>query len=138
MFVLGEPATLQRADVDTGEVEVLAESIGRSLQRIPGSDDVSFVQRHEDGSATIMRLRPGSPDAEPLIEAVGDGDFHTWAPDGTLLMGHESRVYGWSPVSGTGWQAIGDFSDLGISITRLAVSPDGSQIAMVGEIVLGL
>lgn len=135
MFVLGEPATLQRADIESGSVEVIAEDIGRSIQRIPDSNDVSFVQRHDDGTATIMRLRPGRSAPEALIESVEGGDFHAWAPDGTLLMAHESQVYAWTAGGDRGWVSIADFSHLRISITRLAVSADGSKIALVGEVV---
>jgi len=135
MFVLGEPATLQRADTESGTVEVIAEDIGRSIQKIPDSNDVSFVQRHADGTATIMRLRPGRSAPEALIESVEGGDFHAWAPDGTLLMAHESTVYAWNADDDRGWVAIADFSPLRLSITRLAVSADGSKIALVGEVV---
>ena len=136
MFVLGDPATLQRANTESGAVEAIAEDIGRSIQRIPESNDVSFVQRRGDGMATIMRLRPGSFEPEPIVAAVEGGDFHAWAPDGTLLMAHVSVIYAWTPGSDAGWQPIADFSRFRITITRLAVSPDGSQIAIVGEVVL--
>ena len=70
-----------------------------------------------------------------LIPVEG-GDFHAWAPDGTLLMAHESIVYAWTPGVTDDWTPVADFSNLFLQITRLAVSPDGSQIAMVGEVVL--
>lgn len=134
MFVLGSPATLQRGDTRTGRVVVLAEDIGRSIQKIPGSFDVSYVQRHEGGGSTIMRLQGDGSAAVPIIEGVEGGDFHAWAPDGTLLMAHESIVYAWSNGSADGWEAIADFSALHLVLSRLAVSPDGSQIAMVAEL----
>lgn len=136
MFVLGSPATLQRGNVRTGVVEVLAEDIGRSIQRIPDSNDVSFVQRNPDGSSTIMRLRAGAPDAEPIIDAIEGSEYHAWAPDGTLITSSGSLVYGWTEGVTPDWTPIGDFSSRFLTITRLAVSPDGSQIAMVGEVVL--
>ena len=133
LFVLGDPATLQRADVRTGKTEVLAENIGRSIQQIPGSNDVSYAQVHEDGTSTIMRLPSGSASPEPIAEAVIGGVFHAWAPDGLLLMASGSAVYAWSVISNE-WSPIADFSHLNISVSRLAVSPDGARIAMVAEI----
>ena len=133
LFVLGDPATLQRADVPTGQTEVITRNIGRSIQRIPGSDDVSYAQVHEDGTATIMRLPSERTSPEPIAEAVSGGDFHAWAPNGSLLMASGSVVYAWS-LSLDEWMPIADFSDLNISISRLAISPDGTQIAMVAEI----
>ena len=133
MFVLGSPPTLQRGDTRTGRAEVLAENIGRSIQPIPNSFDVSYVQGHEDGSTTIMRLPGDGSAAEELIEGVEGGDFHAWAPDGTLLMANEAVVYAWSVGAEAGWEPVADFSDLHIQISRLAVSQDGSQIAIVAE-----
>jgi len=133
MFVLGRPATLQRGDIRTGRTEVLAERIGRSILRIPASNDVSYVQMHEDGSSTIMRLPADGSAAMPIADGIEGGEFHAWAPDGTLLMAHEAVVYAWLGEDGAGWSPIADFEAAHISISRLAVSPDGSQIAIVGE-----
>jgi WD40 repeat protein len=134
VYVLGEPATLRRVDVQSGRAEAVAEDVGRSIQSIPGTHDVSYVQRHPDGSSTIMRLPQGRGAPEPLTAGVEGGDFHTWAPDGTLLMAHEATVYAWTPGVDSGWVAIADFSRLRLTVTRLAVSPNSAQIALVGEV----
>lgn len=133
LFVLGEPPTLQVADLSTGRGRVIAEDIGRSIQSIPGTADVSYVQRHADGTSTIMRLPGDGGDPEPIIETVEGGDFHAWAPDGTLLMASGAVVYAAVAADPREWSPVADFERLGISITRLAVSPDASQIAMVAE-----
>ncbi len=133
MFVLGDPPTLQVGDLRTGGARVVTEDIGRSIQLIPGTFDVSYVQRHDDGTSTIMRL-PGDGGApQPIIESVSGGDFHAWAPDGTLLMADGPVVYGAAPGAERAWTPIADFSHLDIVISRLAVSPDASQIALVAE-----
>jgi hypothetical protein len=132
MFVLGSPATLQRANLPTGAIEVLASDIGRSMHRIPGGNDVSYVQRHEDGTSTIMRLPANGGAAVPIIDALSGGDFHGWAPNGTLLMADGSVLYGLAP-GGDAWTAIADWSSQRLTLTRLAVSPDATQIAVVAE-----
>ena len=136
LFVLGEPATLVVADASSGATNVVAEDIGRSIQPIPGSSDVSFVQRAADGATTITRLTPATGATQPLIEGVEGGDFHAWAPNGTLLMANGSSLFAWRPGSEAGWQPVADFARLGLSITRLAVRPDGAQIALVAEITM--
>ena len=133
LFVLGSPATLQVADVVSGDARTVAEDVGRSIQPIPGSSHVSYVQRSEDGSSTIMRLDPAAGTSEPLIDAVAGGDFHAWTPSGTLLMGHEHKLFAWAPGSGADWTEVANFSGARITVSRLAVSPDGTQIAIVGE-----
>ena len=83
-----------------------------------------------------IKAAAGEPERtppEPVVEAVSGGDFHAWAPNGALLMASGSVVYAWS-VTSNEWTPIADFSHLNISISRLAISPDGAQIAMVAEI----
>ena len=132
MFVLGSPATLRMGNVNTGAVETIAESVGRSIHLIPGSDDLSFVQRHEDGSSTIMRLDPMTGTVESIVDAVDGGDFHAWTPAGVLLQGNETKLFAWTADS-DGWQEVADFADQRIAISRLAVSPTGGHITIVGE-----
>ncbi|MDX1494698.1 MAG: hypothetical protein R3253_11590, partial [Longimicrobiales bacterium] len=109
LFVLGDPPTLRLADLRTGRAEVITEDIGRSIQRIPGTFDVSYVQRYGDGTTTIMRL-PGDGGApEAIIEGVGGGDFHAWAPDGTLLMAEGAVVYAAPPGPTRSWTPVADF-----------------------------
>lgn len=131
LYVLGEPPSLVVARIGDGPPRKVAEDIGRSLRSIPGGDDISFVQRLADGSTEIRRLQVASGTSERLVHGVEGGDFHAWTPDGVLLQAHEASVYAWRP--GGDWVRIADLSDLGIRISRIAVSPDGSRIALVGE-----
>ena len=134
LYVLGEPATLRVAELtDRGRPGVVAERIGRSVQPIPGSQDVSFIQLDAGGAATVMRLDPSSGDVTVLVTAVEGGDDHAWTPNGTLLMSREGKIVSWRPGSAAGWQEVADLSGEGVLVTRLAVSPDGTQIALVVE-----
>lgn len=132
LYVLGEPPTLETARLGQGATGTPATDIGRGMARIPGSNDVSFVARHPDGGTEIRRLRVATGATELLVEGVEGGDFHAWTPDGTLLQAHEARVYAWRPGA-AGWREIADLTALGIRVTRMAVSPDGTRIALVGE-----
>ena len=138
MFVLGDPAlgdpaTLQIWNEDLGMLPIAAQDVGRSIQPIPDSGDVSYVQRHEDGTSSIMRLRPHEGESELLIATLAGGDFHAWTPDGVLLMGEGSSLLAWKPGSGSEWTEVANFGDIGMTISRLAVSPDGAHIAIVAE-----
>lgn len=141
MFVLGSPPTLQRGDVRTGRATTITADITRSIHRIPNTFDASFQQVHEDGSSTIMRL-PGDGGAPtPIIDALDGSQDHAWGPDGTLFQAQGSVLYAATPRPGSSmpgpdatWVSIADFTDLRLVLTRLAVSPDGSQIALVAEL----
>ncbi|MEM7415246.1 MAG: hypothetical protein AAF389_07105 [Gemmatimonadota bacterium] len=140
MFVLGSPPTLQRGSTAGGETVVITENIGRSIHVVPGTTDVSYVQRHDDGSSDIMRIDGADPDASPEVyaPAVADGDFHAWTPDGTLLMADGAWLYAFDPEGDGEWLEVADFSELNISMSRLAVHPMGHQIAIVAEASLDI
>jgi hypothetical protein len=145
LFVLGQPATLQLADTRTGTAATLATDIGRSLQRIPvpgrtaaGTAAISFVQRERtrDGvSLVIKELNPSTRAISVLTPAVAgstEADC-AWTPDGTLLMVKGTTLYGWRRGQ-SGWKEVTSLERLSLSgVTRLAVSPQGDYLALVGR-----
>ncbi|MDX1546708.1 MAG: hypothetical protein R3247_06960, partial [Rhodothermales bacterium] len=132
LFVLGDPPTLQLADTRTGRADTLARNIGRSLHRVPGSQRISFVQK--GGAAwTIRTLDPATGALETVTETLPEREDYAWTPDGRLLMADGAVLYEWTPES-EGWRVLVDFTAAGITnLTRLAVSPDGTRLALVAD-----
>ncbi|GMR12575.1 MAG: hypothetical protein BMS9Abin29_0765 [Gemmatimonadota bacterium] len=133
LFVLGDPTTLRLADLRTGRVEIVAENVGRSIHKIPTRNAFSFTQRVSDDEAWITELDPITKETTRLVRTLSGGDFHAWTPDGTLLMADGGSIYQWKPELAKGWQLIADLESTGLEFSRLAVSPDGTKIAMVGR-----
>lgn len=141
LYVLGEPSSLRLADLRTGRAVTMARNIGRSIQPVPGASAVTFVQyvaegaegaERAEGEAWITRLELPDRETRRLVRAASGAEDHAWTPEGVLLMGQGSRLFRWAGSGG--WSELTDLSDAGISgITRLAVSPDGSRIALVAE-----
>ncbi len=131
LFVLGDPATLQLARKGPGEGRVKASDIGRSLHAIPNRRAVSFVQWKEDGRGVISELEVDTGEVRALAPVLEGNEFHAWTPGGILLSGQGSALFRWA--EGEGWREITDLSALGLGgISRLAVSPEGDRIAVVG------
>jgi hypothetical protein len=141
LYVLGSPATLQLADVESGKAEVIASGIGRSLQRIPGRNTISFVVREPAPAAgsspmlTIRELDPKTRQTTTLVRAVAgatEADC-VWTPDGMLLMAQAGVLYGWRRGDAD-WTRVADLEALGLRrVSRLAVSPAGDRIAFVTQ-----
>jgi hypothetical protein len=134
LFVLGQPATLQIADVKTGKAEIAADNIGRALHRIPGTRLASYVRRDPAGDYWIMQIDPATKASQPLIKAVdGSSDRdNAWMPDGkTILMTAGSKVFSWTRGEAA-WKEVFDGAphQLG-TMTRLSVSPKGDAVAIV-------
>ncbi len=136
LFVLGQPATLQLADTRSDTSEIVARGIGRSLQRIPGGQTISFGEpAGADATATltVRELDPKTRRVTPLVDAVAgakEADC-AWTPDGMLLMAEKDVLYGWRRGDST-WRRVADLAALGLhGVSRLAVSPTGDRIAIV-------
>ena len=131
MFVLGRPNALVLGDLRSGKMDTLARSIGRSLTRLPNADGFAFVQI-ADSSTMLKGMDPArlrTWDIAPLPRGTQD---IAWLSDGSIIAGAGSRLIIWRKGA-TAWADVADLSGEGITeITRLAVSPDGKWIALVG------
>ncbi len=129
IFVLGSPATFQIADTRTGEGEIIASNIGRSIHKIPGRNAISFT--HRTPELWIKQIDLETKDVKPIVELL-ESEFYAWMPDGSIITGHGSKLMRWIATENSGWQEVADFSDYGIEgISRLAVSPTGDALAIV-------
>lgn len=130
LFVLGDPITLQAARRGAGEGKVLAENVGRSLHRVPQSSAVSFVHKQSDDRWVIRQIDLATGEAKDVIATLPGREDFAWSPSGELWMGDGGALYVARPGSRQGFRQVADFAALGIQeITRIAVRPDGKQLA---------
>lgn len=137
LFVLGRPNTLVRADTKTGKTTTISNSIGRSLHKIPGEHAVSFVSKKDTARWVIQRYDGNTGKITDLAETLKGSEDYVWLPGSkaeVLLMAQGSRLFVRFLRQHNEWKEIADCSSAGIrSITRLAVSPDGSKVVFVAE-----
>ena len=132
VFVLGSPATLRRALPARGTAEIVARDVGRTLLLVPGKHRVSYVQRDSSGG-WIRSLDPASGSSEALAPLPEGTEFYAWTPEGELLSTRGNALLRFDPKARQ-WETLAQFSEPGLrKITRLAVSPRGDRIALVGE-----
>jgi len=133
LFVLGSPSTLQIASLETGQARIVARDIGRSLHQAPDGREVSFVQWDEEGGGVITLLDPASGETRAMAPLLEGNEYYAWTPWGDLLMGRGSSVYRWVSAQAGRWEEMADLTAGGVTgISRIAVSPDGDRIAVVG------
>lgn len=134
LFILGEPHTLVGLDFRTGENRELLRSVGRSLHPVPGRSRVSAVHKASEDEWNIVELDLAGGDAVVLAPALAPAEDFAWTPDGSLLMGRGSKLFLRRPGEMQDWVEIADLAEFGLSqITRIAVSPGGDRIALVGQ-----
>ena len=130
-YVIGDPSMLELINVRSGERKSLAGDIGRTIQRVPGRNAISFVQNAGDQRwICIYDFDTGK--AELLVKAPDQNEFYTWTPAGALISAEGSVLFVWDGVTRGGWKQIADLSAAGVrEISRLAASPDGTRLVIV-------
>ena len=136
LFILGaagKPNTLQIVDIRTGKSEVIVENPGRIIRRIPNQSNFSFVHKvandHWEIKAFDFRVHTSSS----LIATLPGVEDYAWLPDGKLLMAKDSKIFAVVPLTSAKWTEVANYLIAGVTkITRIAVSPSGNRIAIVG------
>jgi hypothetical protein len=99
---------------------------------VPGLDAVSFVHRIGE-ETTIEILDLASGDTEPLVQPFPENVYHAWVSPAMIVTARDSRLYTFMPGTDVTWVPGPDLAARGIrGISRIAVSPDGALIALVG------
>ncbi len=133
MFVLGSPATLHVATVGRPGSTVMAQNIGRSLHRIPGTTRISYVQKSAS-DWFVMDLDPRTKKVDTLVKTLPRAEDVAWVDSTTLLMGQGTKLYVWRRGDAA-WTELADFAFAHLrGITRLAVSGNRQWLAMIADV----
>jgi len=131
-FVIGDPNKLTTIDLTSNTTKQIAESPGRTLQIIPGTDLLSFIDLQDNHTWVIKSFDQSTQSIKPIINAKKGFQDFTWTPDGVLLSGNGRKLFKFDPRTDEDWVELADLQDYGLgTFTRLAISPNGSLLALV-------
>src|SRR2546423_10115680 len=137
LFILGEPGKpnlLEIFDTRTQKSQFVTDNPGRVLRKVPNQNQFSFVHKIADGNWEIKAFDMRTHTSASLIATLPGVEDYAWLPNGKLLMAKDSKLFAVAPLTGAGWAEVADFSKAGIKrITRIAVSANGSRIAIVAQ-----
>ncbi|MBY6188499.1 hypothetical protein KUV89_17940 [Marinobacter hydrocarbonoclasticus] len=113
------------------ERHFVSASVGRSLHAIPGSQEFSFLHKQVDGDWVIKGFHPDSGAIRPITAVDKVSEDYAWDKAGRIWMGRGNTLWRWDAEKQ--WQPVADLADYGVTtIGRLAISPDGKHLAVVG------
>jgi hypothetical protein len=132
IFVLGEPNTLRKYSVREQKDVVVAQNIGRSIHRIPGENEISFIHKMKDDKWIIKSASPAAGITWDIMPTVKGREFLTWTSDGKILMSDDIKIFFTDTKNKSDWKEVTIKSDIALNtITRLAVDAKNKVIALV-------
>jgi len=136
LFILGgaeKPNFLEIFDLTTGKSEFVAENPGRVIRKIPNQKNFSFVHKVAKDHWEIKSYDFRVHTTASLIATLPGVEDYAWLPDGKLLMAKDSKIFAVAPLTAAKWTEVANYLIGGVTkITRIAVSPSGDRIAIVG------
>lgn len=125
--------SLYSTDISTSKNQKLDSNIGRSLHKIPKSELVSYISK-KNQKWEIRSLNPINNETALIVNTLDNSEDICWTINGTIIIGKGDILYKFNPKTDKNWVKITSLKKYGITnITRLATSPNGSKIAIVGE-----
>jgi len=133
LFILGKPHTLQYANTQTQTYQTLDDNIGASLFQIPNTERFSYSKATDtqQSSWVVKSVDPQTGKQQELVKLPESAYYYAWTPDKRLIAAQKSVLMQWQQGQKK-WQAFADVSkSCPKGISRLAVNPQQTKIAMV-------
>ncbi|PHS64140.1 MAG: hypothetical protein COB12_08370 [Flavobacterium sp.] len=115
--------------------DTLVENVGRSIHKVPYTKgEMSYTSVNEDGNMDVFQLDMKSLESFFVAELPVGIQDHIWLDESKLLIGSRDKLFMLDLFGNGDWKLVADLSEYKIKeITRLAISPDGKKLAIVGE-----
>ena len=129
-FVLGDVFTF--VEFKLGEQsfrKVIATNPGRSIHKVPGKNEVSFVNKNDSTNWLIKSYHPETKKVRTYTSTPPNSEDMFWTNDGNIIMGTSSGIALWTKENG--WSAPSPIFEKEGIITRVSLSPDNTKIAIV-------
>ncbi len=116
---------------------IVAEDPGRCLRPVPAAVSatpmLSLVVKHDAAHWELTLYDPATGRLRGLVAMPAGTEDFAWTPDGWLIAPSGRRLVAWHAGAGA-WHTVANLaSSVPGSISRLAVSADGTHIAFVAD-----
>ena len=123
------------SDLRKNSHDTIALNVGRSIHKVPGKEAMSYAVVNDEKNYEIFEIdMDGKYEGHFVCELpIGVQDF-THINETQFLIGSGDKLYLYDLFGSGDWMEVADLSAYRIKdITRLAISPDGTKLALVAE-----
>lgn len=121
-------------DLQSKKTDTLFYNAGRSLQKVPKTNSMSYSLVNEEGNLDLYLLDMNSYENFFVTQLpIGIQDY-VWINDTQILVGSGNKLYMYDTLGESEWTRVASLEDYGLkNITRMAISPNGKKLAIVTE-----
>jgi len=136
MFVLGEPHSLQIADIQKQTSQILDINIGPSLFAIPDSVLMSYTASIGEGEDMQWQLKSYHPNTGKIavLTTLPEGAYYyAWSGNDYAIAAVDGKLMQWDKGNpSNGWHQFADVSaTCPKGVTRLTTNSQNTKIALV-------
>jgi hypothetical protein len=136
LFVLGEPHTLQLANVKQQTSQILDQNVGPSLYAIPNTSHMSYstsAGKGDDIRWTLKSYQPKNMAIKVLTTLPKGAYYYGWSGDGKAIAAVDSQIYQWDMLRPKEpWKVFADVSQsCPKGVSRLTTNQQNTKIALV-------
>lgn len=128
----GNEMDLGIIDLKNKNFNVLFNKAGRSLQRIPKTDYMSYTLINEVGKLDLYMMNINSSESYFICEIPMEIQDYVWISDTQIVVGKNEKLYMYDTLGEGEWTMVSSLKEHGIkNVMRMAISPNGKKLAVV-------
>lgn len=129
-----EKLDLVLINLQTKTADTLLLNAGRSLQKVPKTNLMSYTLVNEAGNLDLYLLDMPASESYFVCELPIGVEDYVWINDTQLLIGSGNKLFMYDTLGESEWNVVASVEEFGIkNCTRLAISPNGKKLAIVAE-----
>jgi len=133
LFVVGQPHQMHIANVKKDNSIQVGEKIGSAIHKVPNEKAFAYIDWSDSTNCTIKTRNFKGKKEQTICPCAPEAEYFIHRPNGNLLSVKGSTLYYWDKKSNEKeWQEIAHFTEIDADFYRLAISADGSKLALVG------
>lgn len=130
----GDKLDLVLINLQSKTADTLFRNAGRSLQKVPKTSTMSYSLVNEEGNLDLYLMDMNSFENYFVTQLpIGIQDY-VWLNDTQILIGSGNKLYMYDTLGDSEWTRVASLEEYGLkNISRMAISPNGKILAVVGE-----
>ena len=130
----GDALNLFTLNTKNGKSQKLENHVGRSFQKIPKTNLISFISKEDEKDWKIKTFNPINGHAQIITSTLNNQEDIYWLSTNTIITSKNSVLYKYTLGKSSEWEQVTDLKSLGLlNITRMRSNTKNTKLLIVAE-----